>query len=420
MFIFFSKYKANYHQEKGQVFPFLIAVAVVIIIMIMITVNLGQVGVIKTENSNAADAGALAGTSVLSGTLLGLGLKSDYMFGYAVIMITAITLACVFWWTGYGIYIAISLYIAYITHEWVQYLMALGEGRLGWTSAKQTALKYAFNNMNVDEPRVTYNHFAQMTGKSYEEYLKGEDRNILMTGFNRFMSDPKEGFWQEAKFGRMDPGSTSSAVIKSGYGWGRWVEYCCDIYGKPYWVFEIQRNSYDERAEHVYTDYANYVEAQVFGSVLYPLQFGSKVSGECMRQYLTDRMWIPWWLGWMDDALGQTLDMIEDIFIKNIAPTNLALDQQNEFLENNPITVRVKKVKMNGNLGLWNFRYGGDTGISSAASACVFAENGDETIETSVIDTFCQLFFLLSGTIRWEEWFNTKKHLFESKLIYTN
>ncbi len=249
---FFSKYKAKYHQEKGQVFPFLIAVAVAIIIMIMITVNLGQVGVYKTETSNAADAGALAGASVISGTLLGLGMRSDYLLGYAMMMFIGMVLAIV-WWAWYGVVVAVMIYLAYIIHAITQYEYAMGDSRLGWTSAKQTAMKYAFNNAGVDEPRkLTYNEFAQQTGGSYERYLKAEgtDRMLLMTGFSKFMSDTKtgKGVWRDS-FGELRPGSTSQAYMTNGYGWGRMVEYFyIDEYGReiPYWVYEVHRNSYEE------------------------------------------------------------------------------------------------------------------------------------------------------------------------------
>ena len=87
----FSQEKTQY--EKGQIFPFMIALIVVVVIMALVTVNIGQVDSFKTDTSNAADAAALAGASVLSGALLGFGLKSDMMAGYGTTIILGIQIA---------------------------------------------------------------------------------------------------------------------------------------------------------------------------------------------------------------------------------------------------------------------------------------------------------------------------------------
>jgi hypothetical protein len=64
MFIYFSKNKLNYN--KGQLTPVYIVILTLLIIMAMVTVNLSKVAFIKTESSNAADAGALAAGSVMA------------------------------------------------------------------------------------------------------------------------------------------------------------------------------------------------------------------------------------------------------------------------------------------------------------------------------------------------------------------
>ena len=94
----FCANKTAYH--KGQIFPFMLAVVAVLVIMFMITFNLGQIGFFKTDTSNAADAGALAGSSVISGALLGLGLGNDAMaaeayvtIGAAILLLSAFTLS---------------------------------------------------------------------------------------------------------------------------------------------------------------------------------------------------------------------------------------------------------------------------------------------------------------------------------------
>ena len=64
MFIYFNKNKLAYH--KGQLAPFFIVFIILILIAALVTVNIGKVGLVKTHSSNAADAGALAGGSVMS------------------------------------------------------------------------------------------------------------------------------------------------------------------------------------------------------------------------------------------------------------------------------------------------------------------------------------------------------------------
>lgn len=65
MFIFFHQHKLRH--KKGQLVPIFIVVLTVLLIMAMITVNLAKISSIKTDSSNAADAGALAGGSVMAG-----------------------------------------------------------------------------------------------------------------------------------------------------------------------------------------------------------------------------------------------------------------------------------------------------------------------------------------------------------------
>jgi len=65
MFRAFNLNKFRY--EKGQLLPVFIVILAVLIIMALVTVNLGKISMTKTYTSNAADAGALAGGSVMAG-----------------------------------------------------------------------------------------------------------------------------------------------------------------------------------------------------------------------------------------------------------------------------------------------------------------------------------------------------------------
>jgi len=60
----FPKNKLRY--KKGQMAAFFVVILVILLVMALITVNLGKVSLIKTDTSNAADSGALAGGSTMA------------------------------------------------------------------------------------------------------------------------------------------------------------------------------------------------------------------------------------------------------------------------------------------------------------------------------------------------------------------
>ena len=72
-------YKNKLKYERGQLAPFFIALLVIIIIMVMVTVNLGKVGMVKTDSANGADAGALAGGSIMATVFNGQAVMNSYM-----------------------------------------------------------------------------------------------------------------------------------------------------------------------------------------------------------------------------------------------------------------------------------------------------------------------------------------------------
>lgn len=78
MFSYFHQNKFRYN-EKGQLTPIFIVIIVVLIIMAMVTLNLSKVSFIKTNTSNAADAGALAGGSVMANVFNAVAQASSQM-----------------------------------------------------------------------------------------------------------------------------------------------------------------------------------------------------------------------------------------------------------------------------------------------------------------------------------------------------
>lgn len=74
--MFFSWYfkNKNFKQRSnlsGQIAPFLLVILVVLLTAAIATINIGKLGIDKTYSANAADAGALAGATIMSGMLNG-------------------------------------------------------------------------------------------------------------------------------------------------------------------------------------------------------------------------------------------------------------------------------------------------------------------------------------------------------------
>ncbi len=424
MFGLFSKNKADY-KNKGQIFPFLIAVICVSIILMMITVNLGQIGIFKTEVSNAADAGALAGASTLSSTLLGLGLRSDMMCGRAIEVLIAIIIELCFF--VYGWIMAILTYIVFIVEALVNLAYAYGDARLGWTNAKRISLQYAFNNSGVDEVRPTFEDFlknaysvadpttlsAAQLQTYYDEYSKGatlNTRNYAQTGFSKFVADAEEGYWDEDSMGEINPSEVSDIEVVSGYGWNDY-----DKGGNSY----ANGGSYD--------NYDNWVEVKAIASSQYAIDLWSYLQelSACLINYLLDNMWIPWWLTWMGLPASWIIETFASFLLcaavcQYVYPMGLQftggredfLDDEGEDtrkeVDENPILVEVARYKRPNNLGLWNFRYGRTKAMRQGHA---FRQQGDEK---STADCVSTVFDCGEGS----NWFETRQHLFEAELQY--
>jgi len=420
MFEEFSNYKTRY--EKGQVFPFLIAIIAVVIILIMITVNLGQIGIFKTDVSNAADAAALAAASILSGTLLGFGLKSDTMCGYCYIEIVVIILM---FCSVIGIPLAIVTALVLMIHQLIEYAKANNDCLMAWANAKKTALQYAFNNVGVDEPRPTFRQFLiaieedpdnpSNVAQLYEEYTKGETgraREYARSGFSKFMDDSKGGFWDEDRsgFDEILPACDVDQIINQGYGWTQLED-------------DTFINSYEDGGSFN-EDYENYVGVEVMGIpyTLMPYDAAGQLLNH-ISDWIEQAIDLPWWLEWMDEPIQWVLSLASGI-LATLLICGLSvgdwggggLDAMREHIDGRYITVTVTRYKRSENLGLWNFRYGT---IKATAVAHPFGEVGDETIEPTS-DLLAAIIDFLANLVEEGEldfsMFNTREHLFETEL----
>jgi len=168
MFNYISAHKNAYH--KGQLFPFMLAVVVVLLIMLIITINLGQLSVFKTDTSNAADGGALAGASSISSSLLGLGNANDMMAGEAYV---CLCMAIGFMCTYIGIAAGIALLITHISKSVLIFVQEMGATIEGLAKARQNAIQYAWQNIGVDEPRPSMGMFLYRILEQMNRYDPG-------------------------------------------------------------------------------------------------------------------------------------------------------------------------------------------------------------------------------------------------------
>ena len=414
MFIKFNREKANY--ESGQIFPYLIAVIVAIIIMAMITVNLGKLAIFKTDVSNAADAGSLAGASVLSGALLAYGLFSD---GQCAKVVIAISRMIVIFAAGmdYGdkftphfsfgssgssssssggssssssgnsddlvqfpqdLVRCILIYVNILITFFSDYYQALSNSMITFNNAKLQATQYAFNNIGVDEPpKIKFRN----RGGDYEAYLASQE---VLGGFSRLMQHQQTGYakplFDEIPGGEITALAAGPFEFTTGYGWNA----------------QTSANSYDDGNVLGYASYPNYVTIKVRGSMMYPIQpltfeeyFGSGVAATialvCMGlsyvKYMTrskeaGKGWW-WYIIWGIYAIVNF--MVMSLILVTI-PVGFTFPSRDMdlYTTNNPIVVETTRFKQGTNVGVWNFNYGT---TKSGSGAHAYRLTGEETIE---------------------------------------
>ncbi len=422
MFRFF-KNKARY--DRGQLFPYLIAILVAVLTVAMITVNLGQLGIFRTDTSNAADAGALAAASTLSSYLLGIGFQSDQMCGIMLVAVVVIILAIC---TVIGIPAAVAAYIALTIKQYVTYFKAMEDGKMAWSNAKKAALQYALQNAGIDEPRPTFKNFlanvysiSDPDGLSPGQlayynriYALGDDpsasesrrRNIKkysQTGFSRFMEG--SWYWDDDKWGEIKPGNIAPAIVTNGYGWNA-----------------NGLNSFDSGSDD-WGSFENSVKVQVMGNIMYPLSMYNPVEElwDNIKDWIEEKIVLPWWLEWLDDAMTFLIWPAASI-MSELLPGGLMMGDGSTAdlvnnTDNNHITVTVQRKKIDNNLGLWRFRYGT---VQSQASSHTYRDTGDNDIKPMLFEDLAHYIGQLFSGGGWSyEWFKTEKHLFETELVTT-
>ncbi len=433
MFIWFAVNRANY--RKGQIFPFLIAALAILIIMGMITANIGKLSIFKTDVSNAADAGALAGASVLSGWLLSAGMISDTWCGTAVVTAARMMEIAVlgrddikipsfstddssnttstnnpdyqqFTDTLVGM---IKLFIQHLIKFYLAYPRILEDSIMSWSNAKSAALRGAFSNAGVDEqPPLEWKNYDRQGKGAYDSYVNtymSVDAN--QTGFSRFMSHPNSGFGNAWPNG-ITPGVLSDIMVTSGYGWTQNAD-------------ESFSGSYPGNVNN-YATYDNWVKVQVQGSVMWPVEaltfteyFGDGVTGGLtaivgVGSYLkyiglmggkgdktVDGLKKVYGLGYLLAAVFAAVTAAAYLGMIKYMPSGLQFkdDEESLYTTKNPIVVQVTRFRKDQNLGMWNFQYGG--GVHARSAAHAFRENNDITIKPVLVESIKDLNGLLGS-----------------------
>lgn len=161
-------------RKRGQVASFMIAVIVILLIGLMVTVNLGKVAMTKTHTSNAADAGALAGSSGYNSTLNNLAYQNWLMItAYlteAAVFLLPISICKEKWrFVAWNIYWVAAA---------VDYYLALDAGEEGYREARNSARQLALVNAGIDQPKA-----GRESGESYKEWLTKKSE------FEKYMED---------------------------------------------------------------------------------------------------------------------------------------------------------------------------------------------------------------------------------------
>jgi len=183
MFIYFNENKLAYH--KGQLAPFFIVFIIILLIAALVTVNIGKVGLIKTHTSNAADAGALAGGSVMATVFNTQAVMNSEMIVayetfYASMAVTVGIIIAASWaavgpcagnccpchsgccgccpsagcisYTGYaisGLLAAVVALIAFQVRQFYYYKIMKERAIEGRENANEAAYRYAFLNSGI-------------------------------------------------------------------------------------------------------------------------------------------------------------------------------------------------------------------------------------------------------------------------------
>src|SRR3989339_366802 len=164
----------SWFKRRGQIASFMIAVIVILLIGLMVTVNLGKVAMNKTHSANAADAGALAGSSGYNSTLNNLAYQNFLM----ITAYLAEQIAFLFPMTICKEPWRYAEYIFYSAAALIDFYLAWDAGNEGYIAARNSARQLALVNSGIDQPKA-----GRETGESYNDWL------IKKSSFEEYMDN---------------------------------------------------------------------------------------------------------------------------------------------------------------------------------------------------------------------------------------
>lgn len=196
-------------RKRGQIASFLIAVIVILLIGLMLTVNLGKVAMNKTHTANAADAGALAGSSGYNSTLNNLAYQ-NWLMVTAYLTEAAAFLLPISICKEYVRFVEWNIYWVAAT---VDFYLAWDAGDEGYKAARNSARQLALVNSGIDQPKA-----GRESGESYKEWLTKKSEFEEYMENEGYSSDDSRTIYynwtDQKKYGQSDSAGENSVKVE--------------------------------------------------------------------------------------------------------------------------------------------------------------------------------------------------------------
>lgn len=188
MLIYFHQNKFKYN--KGQLAPIFIVFLVVLIIMAMVMVNLSKLAFIKTDSSNAVDAGALAAGTVMANLFNNVAVANHAMInayweGYLAILVLATAASILF-----GLAIAYACSQPCVALGYMPYIEKLLWSIL--TSVIGLHIAQLFTYCSINEMAIKWRKDAVKTGHKFSFANSGINSKLRQGGPPASIVEPEK------------------------------------------------------------------------------------------------------------------------------------------------------------------------------------------------------------------------------------
>jgi hypothetical protein len=193
--------------KKGQVAPFLISIIVILLIATMALVNIGKVGTYRVNTSNAADAGAVAGVSMIASTQNAIADANagDGLFNIGMLqgisLMDAYTMLLGLFFIPLPLQtesVKYNVYLGYSVSLFTNYLNLLYMGYRGMQNAKAQAHQLAFSNAQVEEVtnvETTGPGVYRPVKSNFEQWIENQDLegDSFTYSWRQYSFQPQQG-----------------------------------------------------------------------------------------------------------------------------------------------------------------------------------------------------------------------------------